>query len=91
MTSKQFAVAAILVLQLTSLGSAQSASELLQKGLHLQEAAGDVDGAILFFRQVISSAVATNKPLAAQAQYQLVLCMLQKGDREAARKELAAL
>jgi hypothetical protein len=91
MTSKHFAVAAILALQLTSLGSAQSASELLQKGLHLQEAAGDVDGAVLFFRQVVSSAAATNKPLAAQAQYQLVLCMLQKGDREAARKELAAL
>ena len=91
MATKHFAIAAILALQLTSLGSAQSASELLQKGLHLQEAAGDVDGAILFFRQVVSSAAATNKPLAAQAQYQLVLCMLQKGDRETARKELAAL
>ena len=33
----------------------------------------------------------TNKPLAAQAQYQLVLCMLQKGDRAAATRELAAL
>jgi hypothetical protein len=91
MASKHFAIAAILVLQLTSLGSAQSASELLQKGLHLQEAAGDVDGAIVFFRQVVSSAAAANKPLAAQAQYQLVLCMLQKGDRDSARKELAAL
>jgi hypothetical protein len=91
MATKHLVVAAILAMQLTSLGSAQSASELLQKGLHLQEAAGDVDGAILFFRQVVSSAAATNKPLAAQAQYQLVLCMLQKGDRDAARKELTAL
>ena len=91
MASKHFAIAAILALQLSPLGSAQSASELLQKGLHLQEAAGDVDGAILFFRQVVSSAASINKPLAAQAQYQLVLCMLQKGDRDAARKELAAL
>jgi hypothetical protein len=40
---------------------------------------------------VVSSAASTNKPLAAQAQYQLVLCMLQKGDRSAAEKELAAL
>jgi hypothetical protein len=91
MTGKQFAVGAILALQLASLGSAQSASELLQKGLHLQEAAGDLDGAIVFFRQVVSSAGTSNKPLAAQAQYQLILCMLQKGDRDAARKELAAL
>jgi hypothetical protein len=41
--------------------------------------------------QVFSSAGANNKPLAAQAQYQLVLCMLQKGDRDAAPRELAAL
>src|SRR5450759_1040781 len=31
------------------------------------------------------------KVLAAQAQYQLVVCMLQKGDRAAARKELDLL
>jgi len=72
-------------------GSGQNASDLLQKGLHLQEAAGDVDGAIVFFRQVVGTAGGSNKQLAAQAQYQLVLCMLQKGDRAAAEKELAAL
>ena len=91
MTSKHFAMAALAALLMSSSGNAQNASDVLQKGLHLQEAAGDVDGAIGFFRQVVSSAVSTNKPLAAQAQYQLVLCMLQKGDRAAAEKELAAL
>ena len=91
MTSKRFAIAVIAALLLSSEGDAQNPSDLLQKGLHLQEAAGDVDGAIVFFRQVVSSAASTNKPLAAQAQYQLVLCMLQKGDRAAAEKELAAL
>jgi hypothetical protein len=85
------AVAALLALLAAPASLAQSPSDLLQKGLHLQEAAGDVDGAIAFFRQVVSSASATNKPLAAQAQYQLVLCMLQKGDRAAADRELAAL
>jgi hypothetical protein len=91
MTSQRFAIAVIAALLLSSAGNAQNASDLLQKGLHLQEAAGDVDGAIVFFRQVVSSAASTNKPLAAQAQYQLVLCMLQKGDRATAEKELAAL
>ena len=91
MTSKHFAMAALAALLMSSSGNAQNASDVLQKGLHLQEAAGDVDGAIGFFRQVVTSAASTNKPLAAQAQYQLVLCMLQKGDRAAAEKELAAL
>jgi hypothetical protein len=91
MTNKRFAKVAILTLLMSFSGSAQSASDLLQKGLHLQEAAGDVDGAVAFFRQVVSSASSNNQPLAAQAQYQLVLCMLQKGDRSAAEKELAAL
>ena len=91
MTNKRFARVAILTLLMSFSGSAQSASDLLQKGLHLQEAAGDVDGAIAFFRQVVSSASSANQPLAAQAQYQLVLCMLQKGDRTGAEKVLAAL
>jgi hypothetical protein len=51
MTGKHFAVAAIAALLMSSTGNAQNASDLLQKGLHLQEAAGDVDGAIVFFRQ----------------------------------------
>ncbi len=86
-----FTAVALLALLTAPASLAQSPSDLLQKGLHLQEAAGDVDGAIAFFRQVVSSASVTNKPLAAQAQYQLVLCMLQKGDRPAADRELAAL
>lgn len=91
MTTKPLAVAALAALLVSLPGNSQTASDLLQKGIHLQEAAGDVDGAIVFFRQVVSSAAATNKALAAQAQYQLVLCMLQKGDRGAASKELAVL
>src|SRR5262249_45516495 len=67
------------------------ASDLLQKGIHAQEAEGDLDVAILIFRQVVSSATSTNKAVAAQAQYQLVLCMLQKGDRAAATRELESL
>jgi hypothetical protein len=68
----------------------QSAADLLQKGIHAQETVGDVDGAIQIFRQVVNTPSA-KRTLAAQAQYQLVVCMVQKGDRAAARKELDAL
>jgi hypothetical protein len=84
------AAAAIAALLFISPGSAQTAADLLQKGIHAQETLGDVDGAIQIFRQVAASA-SSNKPLAAQAQYQLVVCMLQKGDRSAAAQELQLL
>jgi hypothetical protein len=89
MTTKYMAAAAIAALLLLSPGRAQSTADLLQKGIHAQETLGDVDGAIQIFRQVAASA--GNKPLAAQAQYQLVVCMLQKGDRSAAAQELQLL
>jgi hypothetical protein len=90
MTTKHIVVVAVAALLLSLPGSAQTASDLLQKGIHAQEAAGDLEGAIAIFRQVVNAS-STNKALAAQAQYQLVLCMLQKGDREAASRELGAL
>jgi len=71
-------------------GSAQSPADLLQRGIYAQETAGDLDSAIQIFRQVASSST-TNKGVAAQAQYQLVLCMLQRGDRAGAGKEVETL
>jgi hypothetical protein len=70
--------------------SAQSAADLLQKGIYAQETLGDLDGAVKSYRQVLTSYPA-NKQIAAQAQYQLVLCMVQKGDRAAASREFDAL
>src|SRR5450756_684579 len=90
MTKQYFVSAMIAVLLLAAPANAQSAADLLQKGIHAQETVGDVDSAIQIFRQVAASPAA-NKVLAAQAQYQLVVCMLQKGDRAAARKELDLL
>src|ERR1035437_7824831 len=90
MTNQYFVAAVAAVLLLGAPANAQSAADLLQKGIHAQETVGDVDGAIQIFRQVAPSPTA-NKVLAAQAQYQLVVCMLQKGDRAAARKELDLL
>jgi hypothetical protein len=90
MTTKYMAAAAIAALLFVSPGRAQSSADLMQKGIHAQETLGDVDGAIRIFRQVAASA-SNNKQLAAQAQYQLVVCMLQKGDRSAAAQELYLL
>jgi len=90
MTTKYMAAAAMAVLLFLSPAHAQSTADLLQKGIHAQETLGDVDGAIQIFRQVAASA-SSNKLLAAQAQYQLVVCMLQKGDRSAANQELQLL
>jgi hypothetical protein len=79
---------------------AQSIEDLIQKGIYAQETLGDLDGAIRIYRQATNSQNCTitmmgtscHKPAAAaQAQYQLVLCMLQKGDRAAAAHELDLL
>jgi hypothetical protein len=86
MTTKYMVAAAIAVFLFLSPGRAQSTADLLQKGIHAQETLGDVDGAIQIFRQVAASA-SSNKLLAAQSQYQLVVCMLQKGDRSAAAQD----
>ncbi len=90
MTIKAIVAAVALTLLLGNPGSAQSAADLLQKGIYAQETTGDLDTAIQIFRQV-AGAAANNRALAAQAQYQLVLCMLQKGDRAAAARELETL
>lgn len=90
MTNQPLVVAIVAALLLGAPADAQSAADLLQKGIHAQETVGDVDSAIQIFRQV-AALPSANKTLAAQAQYQLVVCMLQKGDRSAARKELDLL
>jgi hypothetical protein len=68
---------------------AQSAADLLQRGIYEQQTAGNLDSAIQIFRQVANSAA--DKKIAAQAQYQIVLCMLQRGDQPAAAKEVETL
>ncbi len=58
---------------------AQTASELLQKGIYTQETAGDLDGAVSIYRQIVKSGN-TPRDIAAQAQYRLAQSLLQKGD-----------
>src|SRR5215475_1801359 len=77
---------AIAVLLLALECMAQPAAELLQKGIYLQETAGDLDGAVKVYRQVTASA-APQSAAAAQAQYRIAEIMLQKGDLNGAATE----
>jgi hypothetical protein len=62
----------------------------LQKGIYLQDAAGDLDGAIQAYRQVVASSPA-ERAIAATAQYRLAQALLQKGDTESASREFQTL
>ena len=90
MNARYIAPAIVAALLVAATAGAQSGADLLQKGIYTQETLGDLDGAIGIYRQMIASNTAP-KQLAAQAQYQLVLCMLQKGDRTAASHEFDLL
>jgi hypothetical protein len=59
--------------------AAQPASDLLQNAIFAQETAGDLDGAIRIYRQILSASPGM-RVYAAQAQYRLGTCLLRKGD-----------
>ena len=84
------ALAAVVVLLLATVGSAQTAAELLQKGIYAQQTAGNADGAIEIYRQVIGMA-GVDRAMAARAQMQLVSAFLQKGDFSGAAREFDTL
>jgi hypothetical protein len=84
------ALAAVAVLPLATVGSAQTAAELLQKGIYAQQTAGDVDGAIQVYRQVVGM-TGVDRALAARAQMQIVSALLQKGDMASASREFNTL
>src|SRR5262245_14387569 len=71
-------------------GLAQTATELLQKGIFAQETEGNLDNAILIYRQIVNSAPA-QRDIAAQAQYRLAQALLQKGDLTNAATEFSKL
>src|SRR5260370_41153921 len=72
------------------MGLAQTATELLQKGIFAQETEGNLDNAILIYRQIVNSAP-SQRDLAAQAQYRLAQTLLQKGDLSNAAAEFSKL
>jgi len=71
-------------------GVAQTAAELLQKGIYTQDTAGDLDAAIEIYRQAVNMA-GSQREVGAQAQYRLGQALLRKGDTAAAALEFEKL
>src|SRR5580658_2222335 len=67
-----------------------TAAELLQKGIYTQETAGDLDGAIQIYRQIVGSSPAQHE-IAAEAQYRLAQALVRKGDLTGAALEFQKL
>ena len=79
MKTYRIAVLAAAAALLTVPARSQTAGELLQKGIYTQDTAGELDGAITIYRQIVNSG---NSPrdIAAQAQYRLAQSLIEKGD-----------
>jgi hypothetical protein len=67
-----------------------TAAELLQKGIYAEEVAGDLDGAIRIYHQIVDSHP-IQREIAAQAQYRLGLSLIEKGDAASASQEIQRL
>jgi hypothetical protein len=85
---KTYRIVAIVLMALPL--SAQTAAELLQKGIYDQETAGDLDGAIAIYHQIVNSG-SSPRDVAAQAQYRLAQSLLQKGDLPNGAQEFSNL
>ncbi|HLH44428.1 MAG TPA: DUF6152 family protein [Bryobacteraceae bacterium] len=81
-------VSAVLLAVIPCFG--QTAAELLQKGIYAQETEGNLDNAILIYRQIVNSAP-PQRDVAAQAQYRLGQALLQKGNLTEASREFERL
>ncbi len=79
MTTYRIAVLAAAAALLAVPARTQTAGELLQKGIYTQDTAGDLDGAIAIYRQIVGSGN-TPRDIAAQAQYRLAQSLIEKGD-----------
>jgi tetratricopeptide (TPR) repeat protein len=98
MNSRSIAAAmlAASLLALAATSAAQTAQQRLaeavrlQQAIHRQDAAGDLDAAIAIFRELASSS-ATDRAVAAEAQYRLAQSLLQKGELDAASQEIMTL
>jgi hypothetical protein len=87
----KFAIATLLAFGLAAIpAAAQSAAELLQKGIFAQETSGDLDSAIQIYRQIVNGAF-SQREIVAQAQYRLGQTLLKKGDAAGAAEEFKKL
>jgi tetratricopeptide (TPR) repeat protein len=74
---------------LAPLTFAQTATVQLQRGIFLEETAGDLDGAIAIFRQILAGSDA--RVYEAEAQYHLGACLLKKGNKAQAARAFQTL
>ncbi len=81
---------AVLAAAQTQAPAQPTAAELLQKGIYAQETAGDLDGAIKIYHQIVDSHP-IQREIAAQAQYRLGMTLLAKGDAALASQEIQRL
>ncbi len=76
---KTFAISAVGAIGFlaASAAAAQSASELLEKGIYTEETVGNLDEAIGIYKEVIAKAQ-TARSAAAEAQYRMAQCLLKQ-------------
>jgi len=87
------AAVVVVVAVVLSMGTAAwgaSPSELLEKAIHAEETAGNIDEAIKLYEQVIIEGKAARNA-AAQAEYRLAQCLLKKNKPAEANAELEKL
>jgi hypothetical protein len=70
--------AGIVAAAIGSAVAADSAAQLLEKGIYTEHTVGDLDKAIAIYQQVLAEAK-TARALAAQAQYHIGHCLLKQG------------
>ncbi len=69
---------------------AQSASDLLEKGIYTEETVGDLDAAIKIYQKIVDDAKA-NRPAAAKALFRLGSCLLKQDKKAEAEKAFNTL
>jgi hypothetical protein len=90
---KRRIIVVLAVLALVAVGAvarAESASEVLEKGIYTEETVGNLNDAINLYQQVVNDLEA-NRAVLAQAHYRLASCYLKQGDKTKAVAELRRL
>ena len=68
----------------------ESPAVLLEEGIHKEETAGDLDGAIAVYNQIVNEEK-TARPFVAQAMYRMANCYQKKGQSRKALQTLQSL
>ena len=80
-----FLVVATASLALGSVAFAQTASEMLEKGIYTEETVGDLDAAIKIYEKILAEDEA-NRQFVAQAQFRLGKCLAKQGKKKEAEE-----